>query len=39
MSLGGLGAEEFQPDHVAVFGEDAFGREKKGRGVGGGGGC
>lgn len=26
MSLSGLGAEQSQPDHVAVLGEDAFGR-------------
>lgn len=30
MSLGGVGAEEAQPDHVAVLGEDAFGRRGKG---------
>lgn len=30
VSLGGVGAVESQPDHVAVLGEDAFGRQGKG---------
>jgi hypothetical protein len=33
MSLSRLGAEESQPDHVAVLGEDAFGRWEGERGA------